>query len=127
MSSRQHILDHVALSVSDLSVSRAFYEAALAPLGYKLLWQSAQSLAFGVPGSDDFGLNLGAANPTRHAHVAFIARDQAAVRAFHAAALLAGGRDNGAPGFHREYHPTYYAAFVLDPDDNNIEAVFHGR
>jgi catechol 2,3-dioxygenase-like lactoylglutathione lyase family enzyme len=126
MSFRQHILDHVALSVSDLSVSRAFYEAALAPLGYKLLWQSAQSLAFGVPGSDDFGLNLGA-RAAHHAHVAFIALDQAAVRAFYAAALAAGGRDNGAPGFHREYHPTYYAAFVLDPDDNNIEAVFHGR
>jgi catechol 2,3-dioxygenase-like lactoylglutathione lyase family enzyme len=126
MSSRQHILDHVALSVSDLSVSRAFYEAALAPLGYKLLWQSAQSLAFGVPGSDDFGLNLGA-KATHHAHVAFIALDQLTVRAFYAAALAAGGRDNGAPGFHREYHPTYYAAYVLDPDDNNIEAVFHGR
>jgi catechol 2,3-dioxygenase-like lactoylglutathione lyase family enzyme len=126
MSSRQHILDHVALSVSDLSVSRAFYEAALAPLGYRLLWQSSQSLAFGVSGSDDFGLNLGE-RATQHAHVAFIALDQAAVRAFYAAALAAGGRDNGAPGFHLEYHPTYYAAFVLDPDDNNVEAVFHGR
>jgi catechol 2,3-dioxygenase-like lactoylglutathione lyase family enzyme len=126
MSSRQHILDHVALRVSDLSVSRAFYEAALAPLGYRLLSHSSDSLSFGVPGSDDFGLSVGAA-ATRHAHVAFIARDQTAVQAFYAAALAAGGRDNGAPGFHREYHPTYYAAFVLDPDDNNIEAVFHGR
>ena len=126
MSTSEHIFDHVVLRVSDLNASRSFYEAALAPLGHKVLWQTAQGVAFGVPGSDDFGITLGE-RATHHAHVAFIARDQAAVQAFYAAALAAGGRDYGAPGFHREYHPTYYAAFVLDPDDNNIEAVFHGR
>jgi catechol 2,3-dioxygenase-like lactoylglutathione lyase family enzyme len=126
MSSHQHILDHVALRVSNLSVSRAFYESALAPLGYRLLSHSSHSLSVGVPGADDFRLSVGVAT-TRHAHAAFIARDQAAVQAFYAAALTAGGCDNGAPGFHCEYHPTYYAAFALDPDDNNIEAVFHGR
>jgi catechol 2,3-dioxygenase-like lactoylglutathione lyase family enzyme len=86
-------------------------------------------VAFGVEGTDDFGLNqapLGEATTTA-AHVAFVAEDRAAVDAFHAAALAAGGRDKDAPRLHPEYHPGYYAAFVRDPDGNNIEAVVHER
>lgn len=120
MSSRHHILDHVSLIVSDLAASQAFYETALRPLGYRLLSQSRESISFGVPGSDDFGISVGPV-ATHYAHVAFIAHDQA-VQAFYLAAIAAGGRDHGAPGYHPEYHCTYYAAFVLDPDENNIEA-----
>ena len=79
-----------------------------------------------MKGADDFGITEG--NPVTHnAHIAFVAHNEEAVRAFYAAAIAAGGRDNGAPGLHLEYHPTYFAAFVFDPDGNNIEAVFHGR
>ena len=120
------LVDHAGIVVSDLAASRAFYEAALRPLGMSLLYEKDGHLAFGLPKVDDFGVKQG--EPVTHnAHIAFVAADAASVNAFHAAALAAGGRDNGAPGFHREYHPAYYAAFVLDPDGNNIEAVFHGR
>ena len=79
-----------------------------------------------MKGVDDFGITEG--EPVTHnAHIAFVARDEDAVRAFYASALSAGGRDNEAPGLHLECHPTYFAAFVFDPDGNNIEADFHGR
>jgi catechol 2,3-dioxygenase-like lactoylglutathione lyase family enzyme len=121
-------IDHVKLPVSDLDVSRAFYTAALAPFGYVLVYDEEPTLGFGMgDGGDDdepFALHL-YEPPNVCSHVAFTASSPAQVDAFHAAALAAGGRDNGAPG-ERPYGGYYYAAFILDPDSHNIEAVYHG-
>jgi predicted lactoylglutathione lyase len=118
----------VNLPVRDLAASRDFYLAALAPFGYRLVYESDESLGFGRgDGSDEdepFALRLGEP-PSRSTHIAFTAESRGQVDEFHAAALASGGRDNGAPG-DRPYGETYYAAFVLDPDGHNIEAVFHG-
>ena len=120
------MLDHVGLNVRDYQASRRFYEQALAPLGHGVVmafdeWKAA---GFGSGGKPSFWVSerepLGTGT-----HIAFVAADRAAVDAFHEAALGAGGRDNGAPGLREHYHPTYYAAFVLDPDGNNVEAVCH--
>ena len=120
-------IDHVKLPVSDLDASRTFYSAALAPFGYKLVYESGLSLGFGVgDGGDDdepFALEHGSP-PNVRSHVAFTASDTAQVDAFYAEAIAAGGRDNGAPG-ERPYGGRYYAAFVLDPDGHNIEACCH--
>lgn len=115
-------LDHVSLRVHDLDRSRAFYIAALAPLGITILMQAQGSIGFGKDRRPQFWLNPGGV-PSGPVHVAFIAANRAEVRAFHAAALSAGGTDNGAPGLRPHYHPDYYAAFVTDPDGNNAEAV----
>ena len=118
------MLDHVGLVVSDYLRSKSFYEKALAPLGYKLMMEHGISGGgFGRDGKPDFWIKQGAAGSA--IHVAFVSADRATVDAFHRAALAAGGRDNGAPGPRPEYHPTYYGAFVLDPDGNNVEAVCH--
>jgi catechol 2,3-dioxygenase-like lactoylglutathione lyase family enzyme len=118
-------LDHVSLDVSDYEASRAFYEAALAPLGIRLIMEPAS----GVGGFGDefpfFWIGARELGPDSGTHVAFTAEDRATVDRFHEAALAAGGRDNGAPGVREIYHPHYYGAFVLDPDGNNIEAVCH--
>ena len=124
------MIDHITFGVSDYARSTAFYDAALAPLGLKKL--------FVVPrehsnGNDACGYGdtrpffwIAQDDPTRgKLHIALAARSRAAVDAFHAAALAAGGRDNGAPGLRPHYHPDYYGAFVLDPDGHNIEAVCH--
>ena len=122
------VVDHVALRVRDLGASGRFYREALAPLGFGVLYHDEGGYSFGfestVRGADDFWILQGDA-PTTGVHVAFVAGDRTAVEAFHRAALQAGGRDNGAPGFRPEYHEGYYGAFVLDPDGNNIEAVYH--
>jgi catechol 2,3-dioxygenase-like lactoylglutathione lyase family enzyme len=121
-------IDHVNIPVSDLALSRAFYLAALAPFGYRLVYDSDESLGFGRGdgGEDDepIALRLGAP-PNRGSHIALSAGSTGEVDAFHVAALAAGGQDNGAPG-ERPYGPNYYAAFVLDPDGHNIEAVYKG-
>jgi len=118
-------LDHVGLDVSDYVASRAFYEAALAPLGVRLMMEPAPNIGgFG----DDFPFFWIAqrdAGPDSGTHVAFRVEDRATVDAFHEAALAAGGRDNGGPGLREVYHPQYYGAFVFDPDGNNVEAVCH--
>ena len=111
------LIDHVHFRVRDLAASKRFYKAVMAVLG-KPVAESDTHLAI-----DELWIDEGP-QPTR-VHLAFQARDRAMVDAFHAAALAAGGRDNGGPG-ERHYHPGYYAAFVLDPDGNNIEAVHHG-
>jgi catechol 2,3-dioxygenase-like lactoylglutathione lyase family enzyme len=118
-------IDHVRLPVSDIDVSRAFYAAALAPLGYRVVYDQDGSLGFGDDEREPLALASGPA-PAARTHVAFTASSTDEVDAFHAAALAAGGRDNGPPG-ERPYGGFYYAAFVLDPDGHNLEAVFHAR
>ena len=120
-------LDHVGLDVSDYGASRAFYEAALTPLGIGLMMEPVPNV--GGFGGDFpfFWIGARGRGPDSGTHVAFTAEDRATVDAFHEAALAAGGRDNGAPGVREIYHPDYYGAFVLDPDGNNVEAVCHAR
>ena len=121
-------IDHVKLPVAHLDASRAFYSAALAPFGYELVWDEEPTLGFGTGdgGDDDEPFALERVEvPIARTHVAFTATSTAQVDAFHAEALAAGGQDNGAPG-ERPYGGYYYAAFVLDPDGHNIEAVCHG-
>jgi catechol 2,3-dioxygenase-like lactoylglutathione lyase family enzyme len=119
------VLDHVGLPVSDFERSKRFYEEDLSPLGYELLMESSVSAAgFGRRGKPDFWIAQG--DPGHAVHVAFTADDRATVDAFYEAAISAGGRDNGGPGLRPQYHPSYYGAFVFDPDSNNIEAVCHG-
>ena len=117
------ILDHLAVGVEDLERSKAFYVAALAPLGVDVLLEYPGGAGFGRDRQPQFFVKEGRyGGPV---HVAFAAPDTATVDAFHRAALAAGGTDNGAPGLRPEYHPRYYGAFVLDPDGHNVEAVTH--
>ena len=127
-------LDHVSLTVGDYARSKAFYEKALAPLGITLIMEFGQACGFGRHGKPEFWMGTGPSSfqkaeqlrsitPT---HIAFAAESRAQVEAFHAAAFAAGGKDYGAPGVRAHYHPSYYGAFVLDPDGHDIEAVFHG-
>jgi catechol 2,3-dioxygenase-like lactoylglutathione lyase family enzyme len=120
-------LDHVGIAVSDYPRSKAFYEQALAPLGITLLMEFSEAAAgFGRDGDyrPSFFIEAHGEPARGRLHVAFAAESRPQVDAFHAAALAAGGADNGAPGV-RWYHPDYYGAYVLDPDGNNIEAVCH--
>lgn len=122
------ILDHVGIRVRDYQKSKAFYEKALEPLGIRPLKDFGVAVGFGRDGKPDFWLGAdhgGGAQPMTPVHVAFAARNREEVDAFHAAALAAGGRDNGAPGIRAQYHPGYYGAFVLDPDGHNVEVVHH--
>jgi catechol 2,3-dioxygenase-like lactoylglutathione lyase family enzyme len=115
---------HVAVNVTDFEAAKAFYLAALEPLGYRVVYEEPGALAYLADANGlDFG--LGRREPVGGAHVAFDCEEREAVDAFYAAALAAGGRDNGPPGLRPQYAPDYYAAFVLDPDGNNIEAVCH--
>jgi catechol 2,3-dioxygenase-like lactoylglutathione lyase family enzyme len=116
------VLDQVGLPVSDFERSKRFYEEALSPIGYELIMEPSVSAAgFGRRGKPDFWIARG--DPGHAVHVAFTADDRATVDAFYEAAIAAGGRDNGGPGLRPQYHPSYYGAFVFDPDSNNIEAV----
>lgn len=117
------MIDHVNIGVCDLAGSRRFYEEALAPLGIGFVMESPAGVGFSRQGRPRFWISARPAGGP--VHVAFEAADSAMVDAFHAAALAAGGRDNGAPGPRPVYHPGYYGAFVLDPDGNNVEAVCH--
>ena len=123
------MIDHIGLAVTDIVRSRAFYEAALKPLGYRSVHEipteaGGTAVLFGVGDAVDFVIadneRTGEGN-----HVAFRVETRAEVDAFHVAALAAGGRDNGGPGPRPQYGPTYYAAFVHDPDGFNVEAVCH--
>ena len=123
------MIDHIGLAVSDLARSRAFYEAALAPLGYRVLAEIDRNEVGGrvvMFGRDEPDFVIADnERPGEGNHVAFRADTRAQVDAFHTAALAAGGRDNGGPGLRDHYGPNYYAAFALDPDGFNVEAVCH--
>jgi catechol 2,3-dioxygenase-like lactoylglutathione lyase family enzyme len=117
------VFHHVGLKVKDLDASVHFYSAALRPLGYELTFQEQSTVAFGAPGSYSLWLYADAQLAHSLVHLAFDAPDHAAVDRFHRQGLAAGGRDNGAPGPRKDYAPKYYAAFLFDPDGNNVEAV----
>ena len=118
------MLDHVTIGTSNLARAREFYDRALKPLGIERLFADGQTASgYGVGKRAFFWIGTREAVMTG-THVAFGAPDHATVDAFYAAALAAGGRDNGAPGLRPHYHPDYYGAFVLDPDGHNIEAVY---
>jgi catechol 2,3-dioxygenase-like lactoylglutathione lyase family enzyme len=118
------MIDHVTANVGDFERAKRFYEQALAPLGYSVQMEFPEAAGLGTgEGIPDFWIS---SKPDRGAtHVAFTAADRSAVDSFHEAALAAGGTDNGAPGLRPHYHETYYAAYVHDPDGNNLEAVTH--
>jgi len=119
------VIDHVGLEVRDYARSKDFYVAALAPLGFELALEFEDRVGgFAEGGKPWFWIREG--EPAAGIHIAFIAPDTDTVDAFYAAAVGAGGEDNGPPGLREHYHPTYYAAFVRDPDGNNVEAVHHG-
>ena len=126
------IIDHFGFGVSDYARAKAFYTAALAPLGISLVMEvtpehtggKVWACGFGKGGKPEFWIGSdGLTTPATH--VAFAVESRAAVRAFYEAALRAGGKDNGAPGLRPQYHPNYYGAFVRDLDGHNIEAVCH--
>lgn len=132
------MIDHLAIRVADIDVSRRFYDAALAPLGLGVVMEVTPQVSGGYHGlgygpagkpvfwlSNDVGAALSDRADLARLHVAFAAADRAAVGAFYKAALAQGGRDNGPPGVRAHYHPHYYAAFVLDPNGVNVEAVCH--
>jgi catechol 2,3-dioxygenase-like lactoylglutathione lyase family enzyme len=115
------MFDHIGLGVRDLAKTRAFYTTALAPLGLGLQYDQDGVIAFGRPGKWQLWFHGRGDGPTG-IHIALTAETRAQVDAFHAAALAAGGKDNGAPGLRPHYTPTYYGAFVIDPDGHNLEA-----
>ncbi|HKS62410.1 MAG TPA: VOC family protein [Xanthobacteraceae bacterium] len=124
------MIDHMGFPVSDYARSKAFYEKALAPLGYVLVMEveenqfGAKAAGFGIGGKPDFWIG-GEGGLNKPLHIAILAKDRGQVDAFHEAAVAAGATDNGAPGIRAHYHPNYYGAFVLDFDGHNIEAVCH--
>ncbi len=116
------MIDHVLLNVRDYETSKKFYEAALGPLGYQLVTElEGPGCMLAAEDGSMLGLRLG--EPSAPVHVAFSSGDRKTVNTFHANGLAAGGRDNGPPGIRDQIHPNYYAAFVHDPEGNNIEAV----
>jgi catechol 2,3-dioxygenase-like lactoylglutathione lyase family enzyme len=129
------MFDHIGIRVSDLAASRAMYEATLAELGFDVLgegtFEDDSYVLFGRGKDDDFALHSVGTKPGRDrvttgVHIAFPALDENTVDRWYAAALRNGGTDNGPPGLRPEYSGRYYGAFVIDPDGNNVEAVFHG-
>lgn len=126
------MIDHLGIEVADYARSRAFYERVLATLGHGVVMEvtretsgAYEGCGFGSAGRPHFWVGKGGGEAGRGSHIAFTAASRAQVDAFHAAALAAGARDNGAPGIRAHYHPDYYGAFVIDPDGHNIEAVCH--
>lgn len=117
------MFDHIGLRVRDLAKSVRFYTAALAPLGHVIGSRDETSVSLGPPGRAALFLYQADASVETGAHVAFTANERGAVRGFYERGLGAGGKDNGAPGVRTDYAPNYYAAFLVDPDGNNVEAV----
>lgn len=127
------LLDHVSITLRDLAAAKPFYKAVMGALGAVVAYERDDAIGFGErnrPGDDVhtyisvYGSPFAA--PDARRHWCFRAASEAQVRAFHAAGIAAGGKDEGAPGLRASYHPQYYAAFLLDPEGNKIEAVFHG-
>lgn len=119
------MIDHMTLPVSNFEKSKHFMEKALAPLGYRLLFEmDGNAAGFSTDENPDFWI-LGGEVPTPPTHVAFTSPNRATVNTFYEVAIATGGQDNGKPGLRSEYHPNYYSAYVLDPDGHNIEAVCH--
>ncbi len=120
------IFDHISLVVSDLVRSRAFFSQALAPLDIGVAMEFPDAIGLGRDGQPQLWLAAGSGQSSP-LHMAFAAVNRAQVDAFHQAAVLAGGTDNGAPGLRPHYHANYYAAFVIGPDGHNVEAVCHQK
>ena len=122
------MIDHIGLRVSDFQRSKAFFQAALAPLGYTMMMEfdlpGGKTGGMGVDGMPDLWLSQGQAQRPP-LHVAFNAANRATVDAFYKAAIAAGGKDNGKPGLRPDYHPNYYGAFIIDPEGHAIEACCH--
>ena len=120
------MIDHLSIQCADVAASATFYDAVLAPLGGRRILDFGPVIGFGVPPKPDFWLGPQATGEGfREAHIAFLAPDRAAVRAFFDAAVAAGAGVLYEPAVHEEYHVSYYGAFVRDPDGNNVEAVCH--
>ena len=124
ISNSSMIIDHIGIEVADCELSKAFFCKALAPLGIEVVMEVNGWVGLGKAGKPDFWFGKGGGKQTPM-HIAFTAENRAQVRAFYEAALAAGGRDNGPPGIREIYHPNYYGAFVIGPDDHNVEAVCH--
>jgi catechol 2,3-dioxygenase-like lactoylglutathione lyase family enzyme len=122
---RAAFIDHITIRVRNLEASRRFYEAAVAPFGGRAIELENGEISFGPEGSEDLAIAPG--EPSDPIHIAFAAPDLATVDRFYDAALAAGGSDNGGPALRPQYHPGYYAAYVLDPDGHNVEVVNHNR
>jgi len=118
------VFDHIGFNVRNFAKSKTFYLQALAPLGIGLLLQDDRSAMIGRQHEGAFWFGA-YGTPATPMHIAFAAQSREQVRQFHAAALAAGGKDNGAPGLRPDYHANYYAAFAFDPDGHNLEAVCH--
>jgi catechol 2,3-dioxygenase-like lactoylglutathione lyase family enzyme len=120
------ILDHMSIQCEDVAASSSFYDTVLATIGGERVMDFGQAIGYGIGGFPSFWLGpLTTGEPNREIHIAFTAPDRAAVRAFFDAAVAAGAEVLHEPRVHPEYHPTYYGAFVRDPDGNNVEAVCH--
>jgi catechol 2,3-dioxygenase-like lactoylglutathione lyase family enzyme len=121
------VIDHIMMNVRDFERSKAFYKAALAPLGYIHIWELQGWAGFSADGKpESWGFWIGGEKQALlPIHIAFRCDSRAKIRAFYEAALKAGGKDNGPPGIREHYHPNYYGAFVYDLDGHNIEAVCH--
>ena len=117
------MIDHISIRVADYERSKRFYVLSLAPLGYSLMMENSSGAGFGTRFIPDFWIKQG--EPSLTVHVAFASPDRVTVDAFYQAAIAAGATDNGPPGLRPQYHPSYYGAFVRDPDGYNIEAVCH--
>jgi len=121
-----HLVDHLSVQCDDVAASAAFFDAVLAPLGGSRVMEFGGVIGYGVMGRPSFWVGpVTVASPTREIHLAFAAPDRSAVRAFFAAAVACGAEVLHPPRLWPEYHPTYYGAFVRDPDGNNVEAVCH--
>jgi catechol 2,3-dioxygenase-like lactoylglutathione lyase family enzyme len=118
------MFDHIGFGVTDYEVSKAFFLTALEPLGIGIVMEGEHGLGIGPKGKPALWLYQSDGKPAP-LHLAFTAENRKQVQAFHAAALKAGGKDNGAPGLRPHYHPNYYGAFVIGPDGHNVEAVCH--
>ena len=121
------MFDHLGLHVRDLAKSTRFYEAALAPLDYVVGARDATSVSFGPAGAPALYLYQGKGSAVPGTHLALTAKERASVTQFYERGLSAGGKDNGAPGIRADYAANYYAAFLIDPDGNNIEAVCYSE